>query len=136
MVLNCAVGEGILREDLVTLEMGVVEGELKVLKLLPTLFELISSSAWMADNELRMRSMIVVGFSVVILGLLVMSGCVLSCLVGFLVANFSMADGSVLGVVNGVVVASGTAVVDIAVMLFIMRSIMDTGFSVVVTLGK
>lgn len=55
-------------EDLVTLGRGVVVGELIVLKSLPTCIELVSSVAWIALSELRIFSIIVVGFSVVFLG--------------------------------------------------------------------
>jgi hypothetical protein len=133
-VLNCAGSV-----DLVTLVIGVVDGELIVLKFVPTCFDLkfllsVELSTWIADRELRILSMIVVGFSLVT----VTTGIfwvvwVLSSFVDFFVASFKMADSfvgvSVVGVVS--LVGWGTSVVDMAVIEFIILSMIETGFSVV-----
>lgn len=67
-VLICAGSVDKLLEDLVTLGSGVVAEELIVFKSLPTCMELVSSVAWIALRELRIFSIIVVGFSVVSVG--------------------------------------------------------------------
>ncbi len=126
-----------------------MDGELIVLKFVPTCFDLkclvsVVLSAWIADKELRIRSMIVVGFSLVTVtvGIFWVVG-ILSSLVDFLVANFKIADSLVWVSYEEVVflVTSGTSVVEMAVMELMILSMIETGFSVVLvwdadTLGK
>lgn len=137
-VLICAGSVEILVENLVTLGSGVVLEELIVLKSLPTCMELVSSVAWIALRELRIFSIIVVGFSVVGVRSKVFSvyesTIFFSFLIGFLVANFKMAEFDSVVLTVLVFGISDVEVVCIAVIEFIILSIMDTGFSVVPSL--
>lgn len=93
-----------------------------------------TSFVWIADNELRIFSIIVVGFSLVIVSIMLLlvrtSGLVK--VDGFFDASFKMAEFSVVPAAIGVeAVAFGAAVVDIIVIELIILSIIDIGFSVV-----
>lgn len=124
--------------DLVTLEVTdceVLGDEVIVLKSVPTCVSVdVLLSACIADSELKIFSIIVVGFSVVLvsvrLAVLVRLGVVCFDVVVFLVANLRIAEPLVGSISVGVVtfgVRSGEDVVEMAVIELIILSIMDPG---------